>query len=80
MSGLDLWAILVVISILSVSGLFTLWQTRTYRRQPRLDWRAELQKSWGTEDSDAEAIGTWTEEHENMWRSNQPATLESEGR
>jgi len=34
--------ILVLLSILSVSGLFTLWQTRTYRHGKNQDWRREI--------------------------------------
>lgn len=44
---MDIWAILVVISILSVSGLFTLWQTRTSRQDP--DWRETLLARWTDE-------------------------------
>jgi hypothetical protein len=33
-------AFLIVLSVLSVSGLFALWQTRTSRRDP--DWRGTL--------------------------------------
>lgn len=69
---MDTWAILTVVSILSVSGLFTLWQTRTWRR-PRPNWREELQKSWGSAAQDDAALRTWTEDDENKWRSNQPA-------
>ena len=52
---MDAWAILVVISILSVSGLFTLWQTRTSRHDP--DWRETLLARW----TDEEAIRTHDE-------------------
>jgi hypothetical protein len=43
------WA-LVVISVLSVSGLFTLWQTRTSRQEP--NWR----ETWLARMTDEEAI------------------------
>lgn len=52
---MDTWAIMVVVSILSVSALGTLWQTRTSRRQP--DWRETLRARW----ADEEAIRTHDE-------------------
>jgi len=42
-------AVLVVVSILSVSGLFTLWQTRTSRQDP--DWRETLLARWADEEA-----------------------------
>src|SRR3546814_4248526 len=47
---MDTWAILVVVSILTVSGLVSVWTTRTSRRDP--DWRETLLARWTDETSE----------------------------
>src|SRR3546814_8124752 len=63
---MDTWAILVVVSILTVSGLVSVWTTRTSRRKP--DWRETLLARW-TDEAAINAAHSRSEEHTSELQS-----------